>query len=273
VLLVFSAQACAQRCPSLALGVRVVGTVVLQTQCQDDKARAWHAGHIEGQLVVESGLPELQSGSRIEARELNPISSPTALAPGHRRAPGTARAWQLARGRAMKAASAKCRAPGQPPHANSGRTAQGMALIEALVASAVLGIGLAAATRLTLHTLHTASDTRQHTVALALALDAMDCLQSGRSGCSLQASTTVQGTTYNYSKPGANAPRSGLGGPAGARAVAHRRTCVRGCRWRLWRELVRAGPAAHGRTHPAQQPRCGARLAWRILAMICCTRL
>ena len=70
VLLVFSGQACAQRCPSLAPGVRVVGTVVLQTQCQDDKARAWHAGHIEGQLVVESGLPELQSGSRIEAREL-----------------------------------------------------------------------------------------------------------------------------------------------------------------------------------------------------------
>jgi hypothetical protein len=53
----------------MAPGVRVVGTVVLQTQCQDDKARAWHAGHIEGQLVVESGLPELQSGSRIEARE------------------------------------------------------------------------------------------------------------------------------------------------------------------------------------------------------------
>ena len=72
VLLVFSGQACAQRCPSLAPGVRVVGTVVLQTQCQDDKARAWHAGHIEGQLVVESGLPELQSGSRIEARELDP---------------------------------------------------------------------------------------------------------------------------------------------------------------------------------------------------------
>ncbi len=70
VLLVFSDQACAQRCPSMAQGVRVVGTVVLQTQCQDDRARAWHAGHIEGQLVVASGLPELQAGSRIEAREL-----------------------------------------------------------------------------------------------------------------------------------------------------------------------------------------------------------
>lgn len=70
VLLVFSGQACAQRCPALAPGVRVVGTVVLQTQCMDKLARAWHAGHIEGQLVVESGLPELQDGSRIEAREL-----------------------------------------------------------------------------------------------------------------------------------------------------------------------------------------------------------
>ncbi len=70
VLLVFSSQACAQRCPNIAPGVRVVGTVVLQTQCQDDKARAWHAGHIEGQLVVESGLPELQSGSRVLARAL-----------------------------------------------------------------------------------------------------------------------------------------------------------------------------------------------------------
>ncbi|MCE2781982.1 hypothetical protein [Limnohabitans sp.] len=78
VLLVFSDQACSQRCPPIAPGVRVVGTVVLQTQCQDDKARAWQAGHIEGQLVVESGLPELLSGSRIEGRDLT--SSPHRLA-------------------------------------------------------------------------------------------------------------------------------------------------------------------------------------------------
>ena len=96
----------------------------------------------------------------------------------------------------MKAASSKRRAPGQSHDGMSERTAQGMALIEALVASALLGIGLAAATRLTLHTLHTASDTRQRTVALALALDAMDCHQSGRAGCVLQATTTVQGTTF-----------------------------------------------------------------------------
>lgn len=70
VLLVFSGQACSQRCPDMAAGVRVVGTVVLQTQCQDNKVRGWFAGHIEGQLVVESGLPDLQGGSRIEASEM-----------------------------------------------------------------------------------------------------------------------------------------------------------------------------------------------------------
>jgi type II secretory pathway pseudopilin PulG len=91
----------------------------------------------------------------------------------------------------------KHRALKWPLRTPSRRRMQGMALIEALVASAVLGIGLAAATRLTLHTLHTASDTRQRTVALALALDAMDCHQSGRAGCALQVSNTVQGTTYS----------------------------------------------------------------------------
>lgn len=68
VLLVFSAVACSPRCPSLASGVRIVGTVVLQSQCQDEKTRGWRAGQIEGQLVVESGLPDLQSGSHIQAR-------------------------------------------------------------------------------------------------------------------------------------------------------------------------------------------------------------
>lgn len=71
-----------------------------------------------------------------------------------------------------------------------------MALIEALVASAVLGIGLMGATRLTLHALQTASDTRQYTVAHTLAVDAMECHQSSRRDCPLSASVSVQGTTY-----------------------------------------------------------------------------
>lgn len=97
----------------------------------------------------------------------------------------------------MKVPTVKVHRTHLPALAQPRPSAQGMALLEALVASAVLGIGLVAATRLTLHTLHTANDTRQHTVALALALDAMDCLQSARAGCPWQTSTTVQGTTYS----------------------------------------------------------------------------
>lgn len=73
---------------------------------------------------------------------------------------------------------------------------QGMALIEALVASAVMGIGLAGATRLTLHTLQTAGDTRQQGVANTLGLNAMACHQSGRALCVMNQAVTVQGTTY-----------------------------------------------------------------------------
>ncbi|MEK7344299.1 MAG: hypothetical protein AAB176_01280 [Pseudomonadota bacterium] len=62
VLLVFSAQACAQRCPRIGANVRIVGSVVLDAGCNDDKMRGWQAGTIEGQLVVESGLPEWRSG-------------------------------------------------------------------------------------------------------------------------------------------------------------------------------------------------------------------
>lgn len=74
VLLVFSAAACAVRCPSIASGVRILGTVVLQTQCQDEKVRGWQAGVVEGQVVVESGLPDLQSGSVLQARTYAPAA-------------------------------------------------------------------------------------------------------------------------------------------------------------------------------------------------------
>jgi type II secretory pathway pseudopilin PulG len=85
---------------------------------------------------------------------------------------------------------------------------QGMALLEALVASAVLGIGLAGAIRLSLHALQTATDTRQHMVATLLATEAMDCLQSGRSFCEMNLQTTVQGTPYTLSSR--LSPRPGL---------------------------------------------------------------
>lgn len=72
---------------------------------------------------------------------------------------------------------------------------QGMALIEALVASAVLGIGLLGATQLTVKALETASQTRQRGVARLLAQEAMDCAIA-RSLCAAQDSTEVQGIHY-----------------------------------------------------------------------------
>jgi prepilin-type N-terminal cleavage/methylation domain-containing protein len=72
---------------------------------------------------------------------------------------------------------------------------QGMALIEALVASAVLGIGLLGATQLTLRAMQTATDTRQRGVAQQLAQEAMDCAISG-TACPSQDTVQLQGVRY-----------------------------------------------------------------------------
>ena len=72
---------------------------------------------------------------------------------------------------------------------------QGMALIEALVASAVLGIGLLGASQLTLKALQTARDTHERQIAHMLAQEAMDCVLS-RSTCPAQDSAQVQGVRY-----------------------------------------------------------------------------
>ncbi len=63
VLLVFSSQACALRCPRIAPGVSIHGSVVLDSGCDDEKMRGWQGGWIEGQLVVESGLPQWLAGT------------------------------------------------------------------------------------------------------------------------------------------------------------------------------------------------------------------
>lgn len=93
---------------------------------------------------------------------------------------------------------------------------QGMALMEALIASAILGIGLVGATQLTLKTLNTATHNRQHTVAQHLAQEAMDCLlaqahlmgQSNATACPREETLQVQGVTYTRqarSSPGGTA--------------------------------------------------------------------
>ena len=63
VLLVFSSLACAGRCPRLSADSRIWGTVYLDAGCDDEKMRGWQGGWIEGQLVVESGLPEWHSAT------------------------------------------------------------------------------------------------------------------------------------------------------------------------------------------------------------------
>jgi len=62
-LLVFTAKACALRCPRIGADVRVVGSVLFDSGCNDEKMRGWQAGTIEGQLVVESGLLEWRYGT------------------------------------------------------------------------------------------------------------------------------------------------------------------------------------------------------------------
>jgi prepilin-type N-terminal cleavage/methylation domain-containing protein len=83
-------------------------------------------------------------------------------------------------------------------HAHGGQ--QGFALIEALVASAILGIGLIGTTQLTLKTFQTASENRQQTVAQQLAHEAMMCLRtqakSGTTLCPEQENLEVQGVRY-----------------------------------------------------------------------------
>jgi hypothetical protein len=64
VVLVFSATACASQCPRISPGTQIVGTVFLDTQCQDSRAAWWHSGSVSGQVAVPSGLPNLQSGSQ-----------------------------------------------------------------------------------------------------------------------------------------------------------------------------------------------------------------
>lgn len=81
-VLLFSAKACAKRCPRMGAGVRIVGSVLLDSGCNDEKMRDWQAGTIEGQLVVESGMPEWRSGTvlaRPEGRDAYILNWPEGI--------------------------------------------------------------------------------------------------------------------------------------------------------------------------------------------------
>jgi len=76
----------------------------------------------------------------------------------------------------------------------------GLALIEALMASAVLGIGLVGATQLTMQSLQTARENRQITVAQHWAQEAMDCVQAQplthSTACPSPQTRVIQGVPY-----------------------------------------------------------------------------
>ncbi len=76
----------------------------------------------------------------------------------------------------------------------------GLALIEALMASAVLGIGFAGVTQLTLKSLQTARENHQFTVAQNWTQEAMDCLQAQplthTTACPSPQTRVVHGVTY-----------------------------------------------------------------------------
>lgn len=68
VLLVFSAQACATRCPRLLAGVQIHGTVYLDAGCDDRKLQGWQGARIDGLLAVEGGLPSAGGWTRVRGQ-------------------------------------------------------------------------------------------------------------------------------------------------------------------------------------------------------------
>lgn len=83
----------------------------------------------------------------------------------------------------------------------------GVALIDALIASAVLGIGLAGTAQLTLKTYRLATENRQHTVAQLLAEEAMNCWLARAQACPVKDDIRIQGV--RYSRQVQSTPRDG----------------------------------------------------------------
>ena len=68
VLLVFSAQACATRCPRLLAGVQIHGTVYLDAACDERKLQSWQGARIDGLLAIEGGLPQASGWTRLRGQ-------------------------------------------------------------------------------------------------------------------------------------------------------------------------------------------------------------
>ena len=71
-----------------------------------------------------------------------------------------------------------------------------MALVEALVATSLLGVGLLGATRLVVHALEAARQTRLQEQAQALARDTLDCAMARTTPCPAANTVTWRGVAY-----------------------------------------------------------------------------
>jgi type IV pilus modification protein PilV len=73
------------------------------------------------------------------------------------------------------------------------RQAQGFTLIEALVAAALLGLGMMGAISLAMHSLQAVGSSQQQSTALTLAQNTIDCLRSGPTLCTASAALSSTG--------------------------------------------------------------------------------
>ncbi|MEN9888485.1 MAG: hypothetical protein RL559_522 [Pseudomonadota bacterium] len=80
---------------------------------------------------------------------------------------------------------------------NTDMRAQGMALVEAMVASAVLAIGVLGAARLSLHAQASLRETRALSQAQVLAAQTLGCALAGQSPCPSAAVTVQGGVRYS----------------------------------------------------------------------------
>lgn len=73
---------------------------------------------------------------------------------------------------------------------------RGMALVEAMVASAVLAVGVLGAARLGLHAQASAREARAMALAQTLAGEALDCALAAQAPCPASPSVTLAGVRY-----------------------------------------------------------------------------
>lgn len=84
-------------------------------------------------------------------------------------------------------------------------TARGFTLIEALVAAALLGLGILGATTLAMHSLNAGAASHQQTTALALANNAVECWRSGPTLCPASATLIASGDSLSATTLGGTA--------------------------------------------------------------------